>query len=309
MRKTPTGLGLTNYYSGLSIWQQPQIPYMNLASQLSSPGYKYQRTSYRNSSIGDQIDIGKYFTVLAGINYAQIHDTSFSGPDAVRGDYDVGKFSPTAALLFKPANWITTYFSYGESLQEGLVVNDPLATNNGAVLPPYPMKQYEVGAKATVNNTLYTLAFFDIQQSLLYTINNQDGTDAYMESGLGVSKGIEFSATGEIAKGVRVLGGFMLADSEIKNDQANPQFNGKVPQGAVRSLAKITAEYDLPFVPGLTLTGGAYYTGDSYFDQANTARIPSHTTFDVGARYNAKLYGHDWTFRAYLQRGFRTVRP
>ncbi|WP_226662936.1 PepSY domain-containing protein [Alteriqipengyuania lutimaris] len=44
-------------------------------------------------------------------------------------------------------------------------------------------------------------------------------------------------------------------------------------------------EWDLPFVPGVTLTGRALYTGEQYVDVANTLQIDSWAVFDLGARY------------------------
>ena len=44
-------------------------------------------------------------------------------------------------------------------------------------------------------------------------------------------------------------------------------------------------EWDLPFVPGVTLTGRALYTGEQYVDAANTLEIDSWAVFDLGARY------------------------
>ena len=41
----------------------------------------------------------------------------------------------------------------------------------------------------------------------------------------------------------------------------------------------------MPFVPGLTLTGRALYTGEQFVDAANTLEIDSWAVFDLGARY------------------------
>ena len=39
----------------------------------------------------------------------------------------------------------------------------------------------------------------------------------------------------------------------------------------------------------MTLTGGAFYTGKQYTDEANDNTIPSFTTFDLGGRYRMAL--------------------
>jgi iron complex outermembrane receptor protein len=60
----------------------------------------------------------------------------------------------------------------------------------------------------------------------------------------------------------------------------------------------VYAEYDLNGVPGFAVTGGAYYTGKQYVDEANHYSLPSFTTFDAGARYRLPLADNALTLRA-----------
>ena len=70
----------------------------------------------------------------------------------------------------------------------------------------------------------------------------------------------------------------------------NPALEGKKPTNAASRMGKIYAEYALPWIPGLSLTGGIYYTGEKYANVANTDKIPSYTLYDIGARYSTRLY-------------------
>ena len=54
-------------------------------------------------------------------------------------------------------------------------------------------------------------------------------------------------------------------------------------------MGKIYAEYALPWIPGFSLTGGIYYTGEQYGNTTNTDKIPSYTLYDVGARYATRV--------------------
>ncbi len=54
-------------------------------------------------------------------------------------------------------------------------------------------------------------------------------------------------------------------------------------------MVKATLEYDLPFLHGLTLTGGAYYFGKQAADAVNAVWIDPFVTEDVGLRYRTKL--------------------
>ena len=50
-------------------------------------------------------------------------------------------------------------------------------------------------------------------------------------------------------------------------------------------------------LPGLTLTGGVFFTGNFMNDQANTDQLPSVTTYDIGARYQTTATGRPLTLR------------
>ncbi len=268
------------------------IPNPNLVVG-TMPYYESSRVIFRTYSIGDDIQFTSRWSALLGVSYTNIGDTDFDTTGAVTYGYDAHKVTPTYALRFKPVEWITTYASYIEGLQEGEIVDDPLATNNGAVLPPYLRKQYEVGAKATVDNTLLTLAYFDINSALEYVLNNSPQSDTYVQSGRQVSRGVEFSATGRPTDSLRILGGFMFAHSRVTKNEADPTFDGTIPQNAVTSQIKVTAEYDLSILPGFTVMGGVYRTGGVYADQANTLWVPGRTTGDTGLRYATIWGGHD----------------
>jgi iron complex outermembrane receptor protein len=68
--------------------------------------------------------------------------------------------------------------------------------------------------------------------------------------------------------------------------------------GVPKVSVNLGAEWDTPWVAGLTLTGSVMHTGSEYINQANTQSVPSWTTFDLGARYATKVYGKDLTLRA-----------
>jgi iron complex outermembrane receptor protein len=62
-------------------------------------------------------------------------------------------------------------------------------------------------------------------------------------------------------------------------------YNGKVPVGVSKVNLNAGAEWDTPFINGLTLTGRVIYTSESYANDANTQVLPAWTRFDAGARY------------------------
>ena len=77
----------------------------------------------------------------------------------------------------------------------------------------------------------------------------------------------------------------------------NPALEGKKPVNAASRMGKVYAEYALPWIPGLSLTGGIYYTGEKYGNAANTDKIPSYTLYDIGARYTTHVLDKALTVR------------
>ena len=65
--------------------------------------------------------------------------------------------------------------------------------------------------------------------------------------------------------------------------------------------ANLGSEWDLPWVPGLTLSGRMVYTSSQYLDAANKLPIASWTRFDVGGRYATRIQGKNVVFRANVE--------
>ncbi len=260
-------------------------------------------TTSKNSVIGDDIKFNDQWEALLGINYSEYMSTGYSLlTGATSSEYDKTKATPTYSLLYKPLPYITTYASYIESLTQGVTVTNSgstIYTNNVEIFQPYVSKQYEVGAKAQLGKALLTAALFDIEKANTYVQNNGNGTYTEFQNGKEVHKGIEVTLSGKVTSDLTLLGGITQMTCNVEK-ATNPLAIDKIPQGVADQLAKLYAEYNLPWVRGLTATGGVYYTGKSYVNVQNTQVVPSYATEDVGLRYRTTLNGYDTIFRAIL---------
>ncbi|HEY8065187.1 MAG TPA: TonB-dependent receptor [Methylosinus sp.] len=251
----------------------------------------------KNVILGDEIKFDDHWSLLVGGNYTWVHGTNFNvTTGAVTSAYDQSRLSPSASLIFKPLDWISTYATYSESLQGGQVVpssGTPVYTNGGQTLPPYVGREYEIGAKADVDGLLLTAAFFQIEQALQYARYNGNSTYTYVQDGRQRNRGVELTVTGNLYEGLRIFGGVTLLDPRVTQSNTSataPTINGKVPTDIARTEGKVTLEYDLPFLPGVTLTGGYYFTGQQAVDRLNTEYLPSFATEDVGFRYRTSEF-------------------
>ncbi len=276
-------------------------PPLSQTPQVSKPGYsigngdqRLASTSETNSVlIGDVITLNPQWSTVLGVTHSSIE--TFANDFIYGGgitEYDKSKTSPNVSLIYKPAPWLTTYATYIEGLEGGgMAPNGSQGVTPGTALPPEVSEQYEIGAKATWGDTLFTLALFDIDKPNYIT------NFVYTPNGRQKNRGVEFGITGKVLPELTVVGGVTVLDAELAktNNTAN---DGNKPTNVASRLAKVYAEYDVNAIPGVAMTGGAYYTGKQYTDEANRHDIPSFTTFDLGARYAMPVADNKLTLRA-----------
>jgi iron complex outermembrane receptor protein len=256
-----------------------------------------QRTKYDTVLLADRIAIGPRWELMLGVNDAHIDDKAYARKivaNAVSNivsvtPYSSGRTTPAATLAFKPTPALTAYASYLETLQPGFISTS--VGNKGTLFAPTVGKQNEIGAKAAWGDVMLTAAWFRIDQANQYTdpttqVSNQDGRE--------VHKGWEFSATGRVTSCLTLVGGFTLLDAKVEKATANV---GKIPQGVPERMARLYAEFDLPFVAGLTVTGGLSYTGRTPWDAGNAVYVDAVTVTDAGLRYRTLIAGKEVVFR------------
>jgi iron complex outermembrane receptor protein len=258
------------------------------------PWYTGSRSTNRSWIIGDDIKFNDQWSALVGLNNTTIVQQSYNadGTRTANSHYDKSENTPSAALMYKPLPWLSTYASYMESLEQGTIVPTTGATsytNAGQILEPLVSNQYEVGAKATLGGMALSTAFFYIDKPNEYDRTNPDSTHTYVQDGREVHKGVEFTAAGRAFDGLTLFGGFTFLKAEVTRASSS-QLEGKTPMDVSEQMAKLYAEYDLPYLKGFTLTGGIYYTGAFYGDTSNNDKLPSVVTGDLGARYTTKLF-------------------
>ncbi len=288
-------------------FNEPNVTYTPVKS------YVQNRRYVRNYVLGDEIKFGDQWTLLAGATYAGVATDGYSASGVKTSVLSNDAVTPSASLIYKARPWLSTYATYQESLQPGLVVPAQYSptvpyTNAGETLAPYVGHQEEVGAKATVaEGWLVTAALFNINKAFSYAANNNGASYTYIESGTETHHGLELTATGKVTRDLTVIGGITAFTAKISGDTAQPFLNGTTPTNVSRRSAKIYTEYDLPEVPGLTLIGGAQFNGP-FYSNASPAGVggitaapavmdKAYVVGDLGLRYAAEIYGAPTTFR------------
>ncbi|HEY0288220.1 MAG TPA: TonB-dependent siderophore receptor [Pseudomonas sp.] len=218
--------------------------------------------------------------------------------DGVKGDtaYDEEKVSPSGGLLFKATDQLSLYANYMEGLSQGKIAPST-SVNEDEIFPPFISRQVEVGAKYDLGSFALTAAVFRIKQPAYET---NTGSRVFGPNGKRQNDGVEVSVFGEPLKGFRLLGGVMYIDSELTHT-TNGTYDGNRAPATPKYNVNLGAEWDVPTLQGLTLTGRGIYSSSQYLDQANSKEIDAWERFDVGARYAFKVDDKAVTLRANVE--------
>lgn len=205
--------------------------------------------------------------------------------------YDVSETTPMAAVIWRARDDFSLYASMAEGLEEGEAAPAGSA-NEGTRMAPGVSKQKEIGARwRTGGGFLTQLALFDIDRPGYYTntanVFTADGEQRY--------RGIELSAQGRLSRNLSWQGSAQVLDPEFRDIGA--AYDGKLPENAARRTASSFLAYDLDALPGLSLTLGAYYTGNRPVNDLNQAWLGGVTLFSVGGRYAGQMFGKRTTWQ------------
>jgi iron complex outermembrane receptor protein len=256
---------------------------------------KLKLTSY---AVADTLSTAdERVAVTLGARHQQVKNTAYNTSTG-RGTtvYDQSATTPMLAVLFKPQSGLSLYGNYIEGLSQGDTA--PIGTTNaGQVFAPKETKQYEVGAKYDFGRFSTAAALFQITRPSGLAVSNGDGSATYKVDGEQRNRGVELTFFGELAPGVRALGGVVYTDARLTHTDRGLYDDNFAPNVARRQL-NVGAEYDVAAVAGLTLTARMIATSTQVVDPDNTRSIPGATRWDAGARYATTAWGRPLMLRA-----------
>ncbi|WP_332608271.1 TonB-dependent receptor [Achromobacter sp. ESBL13] len=238
--------------------------------------------------------------VIAGFRHQRIESTNF---DAATGrstsEYAKSALTPAFALTVRPTQRLSLYGNYIEGLSQGGTAPEG-AVNAGEMFDPEIAKQIEVGGKYDFGEFSTTLSAFQIEKPSSFL---DPGTRRYVSNGQQRNRGLEWLVQGDAAPGVRLLGGVAYTDARLTRTEGGAN-DGNWAPAVPRFQFNAAAEWDTPFLPGLTVTARMLRTSQQYVDVGNTQTIPGWTRFDLGARYAFNASGTPMVVRATVENVF-----
>ncbi|NII10255.1 TonB-dependent siderophore receptor [Oleiagrimonas sp. C23AA] len=267
-----------------NIYHPVQVPMPDnffTGGSLSDPGVT-GRTQLRGLAVSDTLGfVDDNLLLTVGARRQKLHVLGYDyNTGAKNAEYQALATSPVYGIVYKPSEHVSLYANHMEGLSQGPTA-PATAVNVGQVFAPYHARQNEIGVKYENGRLGSSLALFRIKQPV--GIVNAD--NVFTIAGQQRNSGVEWSLFGEPVKGLRLLGGATWLKPELTKTQGGAN-DGNDAVGAPRFQANAGVEWTVPNTHGLRLNARAVYTGDQYVDAANQLRIPSWTTYDVGASYS-----------------------
>lgn len=233
----------------------------------------------------DRLTFSEHWQAVAGLRRESY--TSDQGDS----HYDADKTTPMAALIYKWNRDVSFYASASQGLEEGETAPTGSANENQHMAPGVS-KQKELGARWRVpGGTLLQAAVFDINRPGYYT----NAANVFTADGEQHYRGLELSAQGKLSDRLSWQSSAQLLDPAFR--KINADYNGKLPENASKQTASSFLSYDLAWLPGLSVNGGAYYTGRRPVNDLDQAFLGGVTLFSVGSRYIAKIMGKQTTWQ------------
>lgn len=232
------------------------------------------------------------FTVGARHQKVVVRNYAYgTGAEDVASRYDNSRWMPTYGVVYKPWETVSLYANHTEALQPGEVAPQG-SSNYGSVTGIAHSKQNEIGVKTDFGRIGGSLALFEIKKPS----GILNGDNAYVMDGEQRHRGIETNIFGEPVLGFRLNASATWIDPVMQKTEGGT-YDGKQAVGVPRYDYQLGAEYDIKPVEGLTATALLNHTGSQWADSANTKKIDSYTTLDLGLRYRTKVNQSDMVWR------------
>jgi iron complex outermembrane receptor protein len=290
------------YMFDTNIYNAPRLARPSTAGLSNNPP-KYWDQKFPTVTLADTLSVFDDRVLLtAGVRYQQITQNIFDGETGfvTQPQYDDRAFTPAFGLVVKPLERLSLYANYIQGLEQGPT---PYAGANRTPFPPVRTEQIETGVKYDFGAIAATASFFEITQPSVFAIWDAEGNPTFSMNGRQRNSGVEFNLFGEVAPGIRLLGGFSYTQGTLTKT-AKGEFDGKAAIGVPKWQSNFGIEWDPGFVEGATLSGRMITTGSQYLDQANTQKISGWNRFDFGVQYKLQALEYPVVLRARVENAF-----
>jgi catecholate siderophore receptor len=292
-RQRTDNLRNTAYFNGSATATSTPVPFASPTNRVSVT-FRQSATDSDNhvqADVGalyaqDQIALSPQWQAVAGVRIdaftVRFHNNR-TAQDLDRFDRLV---SPRAGLIFKPRSAASLYASYSVSHLPSSGDQFSSLTATTETLEPERFRNYEIGAKWDVRESLaLTGALFRLDRSNS-TAPDTANPERTVQTGAQRTTGFELGAAGELTSAWQLVAGFSSQLARIRSRTSAGAEGATVPL-VPRSTLSLWNRVQL--APALAIGAGAVHQARMYAAIDNTVTLPAFTRFD-GALFVAMPY-------------------
>ncbi|MEN5392713.1 TonB-dependent siderophore receptor [Stenotrophomonas sp. TWI377] len=284
-----------NEYVGTANIHDAQVPQFDPSPLMPGPSARRLDSAQTAVFALDRMSFGDW-QWLAGGRFVRLDERAYDKRGNPERHSRLSRFLPQTALVWKATDEVNAYVSYVRGISLGQEA--PFWTSNeGTFLPAVLSRQTEVGVKYVTSDAL-TLgaALFRTSQPFQYA--KPDGSDAgytFVEEGQQTHTGLELTAQGQLTERLSLTASASVLRARAR-DAGTPDYEGHQLINVPKTRATVHAEYQLPFVIGLGLTGGWRYAASNVATADGRVSAPAYSVFDAGLRFKHQLGEHPVTW-------------
>lgn len=233
--------------------------------------------------IQDQIDLSRFFQVLAGVRYDHFdlqYRNNRNSQNIRRIDNLV---SPRAGLIFKPIVPMSIYLNYSVTYLPSSGDQFSSLTDITQQVKPEKFSNYEAGIKWDLRPSLsLTTAVYRLDRTNTRSIDPNDPT-RIVQTGSQRTNGVELGLTGTITRSWTLAGGYAYQDAFVTNATTAAIAGAQVGQ-APHHMFSLWNNYRI--LPRLSAGLGLLNRSNMFATIDDTVRIPGYFRADAAIFYS-----------------------
>lgn len=216
----------------------------------------------------------------------------------VEPDHSIARSTSSPTLFYANVEILlgrrlTLFAGMTRGLEETGIAPDN-AANRGEALPAARTRQVDGGLTYALTGKLKLVAsLFDVRKPYF----SLDSRNVFSALGEERHRGIELSATGSLSRRLSIVAGAVLMDARTTGPAVDEGRIGKRPLNSSPRLVRLSAEYVLPGLDGLSLDAGLDHDARRVASANNAISLPARTILRAGLRYRFRLERLNAQFR------------
>jgi len=263
------------------------VPYLDPTVELpvsfrqsATDADNHLRASVAAAYAQDQVELSPSLRIVAGLRFDRFglrYHNNRSGETLERIDSLV---SPRAGVVFKPAEPLSFYGSYGVSYLPSAGDQFSSLTTVTKQMEPEKFTGYEIGAKWDVRPDLsLTTAVYRLDRTNTRSTDPNDPT-RIVQTGAQRTSGYELGVNGQLTRAWRVAGGYAYQDALVVRATASARAGAQVGQVPHHTLS-LWNHYR--FHPRAAAAIGIVHRTDMYAAIDDAVTLPGYVRVDAAA--------------------------